>query len=162
MADSRKLLEIRTNIGFFSLFLRKALGGHQEETSNFVFVLGKFCRALRVGFRQPVRNHRMDGQISNLTYLRKDFTDEWLEVFRRSFLQTSQELPKIIIILSLICMIGGRCNSFYFSVFCGCILYMSPYRIKEGNNSKKLVFSSLNSYLYPKIFNQMNPIIICP
>ena len=38
MADSRKLLEIRTNIGFFFLFLRKALGGHQEEKSNFVFV----------------------------------------------------------------------------------------------------------------------------
>ncbi|XP_005675031.1 PREDICTED: sodium/hydrogen exchanger 10 [Capra hircus] len=52
----------------------------------------------------------MDGQISNLTFLRKEFTDEWLEIFRHSFLQTSQELPKIIIILSLICMIGALLN----------------------------------------------------
>nr|XP_025139761.1 sodium/hydrogen exchanger 10 isoform X3 [Bubalus bubalis] len=52
----------------------------------------------------------MDGQISNLTFLRKEFTDEWLEVFRHSFLETSQELPKIILILSLICMIGALLN----------------------------------------------------
>ena len=88
----------------------------------------------------------MDGQISNLTFLRKEFTDEWLEVFRHSFLETSQELPKIILILSLICMIGGRCNSFYFSVFCGCILYMSPYRIKEGEgNGTPLQYSCLEN-----------------
>ena len=81
----------------------------------------------------------MDGQISNFTSFQKRFTDEWMEVFRHSFLQTSQELPKVILILSLICIIGGGCNSFYFSVFCGYILYMSPYRIKGGNNSRKLV-----------------------
>ena len=91
----------------------------------------------------------MDGQISNLTFHRKEFTDEWLEVFRHSFLETSQELPKIILILSLICMIGGRCNSVYFSVFCGCILYMSPYRIKEGEgNGTPLQYSCLENPMH--------------
>uniref|UniRef100_A0AC11AML8 Solute carrier family 9 member C1 n=1 Tax=Ovis aries TaxID=9940 RepID=A0AC11AML8_SHEEP len=107
----------------------------------------------------------MDGQISNLTYLRKDFTDEWLEVFRRSFLQTSQELPKIIIILSLICMIGALLNQHLkdFPIplpvilfLLGCSFEMLSYTSDQVQEYADAI-QWMDSHLF---FNLFTPIII--
>ena len=90
----------------------------------------------------------MNGLVSNFTFLNKGFTNIWLDFFRNTFMKSSQGLPEIILILSLICTIGGRCNSFYLSVSCGCILLMPPERIKKSSNNRKLDFFSKFIPLY--------------
>uniref|UniRef100_A0A8C0C8V1 Solute carrier family 9 member C1 n=1 Tax=Balaenoptera musculus TaxID=9771 RepID=A0A8C0C8V1_BALMU len=57
-----------------------------------------------------MRNHRMNGLVSNFTFLNKGFTNIWLDFFRNTFMKSSQELPEIILILSLICTIGAFLN----------------------------------------------------
>uniref|UniRef100_A0A8C6BDF5 Solute carrier family 9 member C1 n=1 Tax=Monodon monoceros TaxID=40151 RepID=A0A8C6BDF5_MONMO len=52
----------------------------------------------------------MNGPVSNFTFLNKGFTNIWLDIFRNTFMKTSQDLPEIILILSLICTIGAFLN----------------------------------------------------
>lgn len=55
----------------------------------------------------------LNSSVSNFTLLTKEFSNTWLEFFRSTFMTTSEDLPEIILILSLICTVGGRCNSLY-------------------------------------------------
>uniref|UniRef100_A0A8C9AXX3 Solute carrier family 9 member C1 n=1 Tax=Phocoena sinus TaxID=42100 RepID=A0A8C9AXX3_PHOSS len=52
----------------------------------------------------------MNGPVSNFTFLNKGFTNIWLDIFRNTFTKTSQDLPDIILILSLTCTIGAFLN----------------------------------------------------
>uniref|UniRef100_A0A671DN43 Solute carrier family 9 member C1 n=1 Tax=Rhinolophus ferrumequinum TaxID=59479 RepID=A0A671DN43_RHIFE len=47
---------------------------------------------------------------ANYTFLNKRLTDTWMNYFRNKFTNSSQDLPKIILILSLICTIGAFLN----------------------------------------------------
>ncbi|CAN0417174.1 unnamed protein product [Rangifer tarandus platyrhynchus] len=136
----------------------------RQQTTHLHSVC-KFCRVLRVGFRQPVRNHRMDGQISNFTSFRKGFTDEWMEVFRHSFLKTSQELPKIILILSLICIIGAFLNQHLkdFPIPLPVILFLlgCSFEMLSFTSDKVQEYADAIQWMDPHLFfNLFTPVII--
>uniref|UniRef100_A0A8C0TI47 Cation/H+ exchanger transmembrane domain-containing protein n=1 Tax=Canis lupus familiaris TaxID=9615 RepID=A0A8C0TI47_CANLF len=46
--------------------------------------------------------------MSNFTLLTKGFPSIWLEFLRNTFINASDDLPKIILVLSLICTVGGE------------------------------------------------------
>uniref|UniRef100_A0A7N5JU24 Solute carrier family 9 member C1 n=1 Tax=Ailuropoda melanoleuca TaxID=9646 RepID=A0A7N5JU24_AILME len=50
----------------------------------------------------------LNSSVSNFTLLTKEFSNTWLEFFRSTFMTTSEDLPEIILILSLICTVGGE------------------------------------------------------
>ncbi|XP_070311000.1 solute carrier family 9 member C1 isoform X4 [Odocoileus virginianus] len=136
----------------------------RQQTAHLHSVC-KFCRVLRVGFRQPVRNHRMEDQISNFTSFRKGFTDEWMEVFRHSFLKTSQELPKIILILSLICIIGAFLNQHLkdFPIPLPVILFLlgCSFEMLSFTSDKVQEYADAIQWMDPHLFfNLFTPVII--
>uniref|UniRef100_A0A8D0MK71 Solute carrier family 9 member C1 n=1 Tax=Sus scrofa TaxID=9823 RepID=A0A8D0MK71_PIG len=50
----------------------------------------------------------MDSPASNATLFKKGLTSTWQEFIRNMFMTNSKELPEIILILSLICTVGGE------------------------------------------------------
>ncbi|XP_058412501.1 sodium/hydrogen exchanger 10 [Diceros bicornis minor] len=52
-----------------------------------------------------------NSRISNFTFLNKEFTSStWMEFFRSVLITNSEDLPEIILILSLICTVGAFLN----------------------------------------------------
>nr|XP_010969234.2 sodium/hydrogen exchanger 10 [Camelus bactrianus] len=52
----------------------------------------------------------MNSSGSDLDFLDKRFTSGWLKFFRTVFMKSSEDLPEIILILSLICTVGAFLN----------------------------------------------------
>lgn len=59
---------------------------------------------------------------SNLSFLNKGSTGPWMDLFRTGIENQSEGLPEIILILSLICTVGGRCKFLYLSLYFGYVL----------------------------------------
>lgn len=52
----------------------------------------------------------LNSSVSNITFLTKAVSSTWVGFLRITFMTSSEDLPEIILILSLICTVGGRCN----------------------------------------------------
>ncbi|XP_060990224.1 sodium/hydrogen exchanger 10 [Dama dama] len=93
------------------------------------------------------------------------FTDEWMEVFRHSFLKTSQELPKIILILSLICIIGALLNQHLkdFPIPLPVILFLlgCSFEMLSFTSDKVQEYADAIQWMDPHLFfNLFTPVII--
>lgn len=65
-------------------------------------------------FRWTVKNNKMDDHmeiVSNIN-LHKNFSETWLQ-YLRSFFFSTEDLPEVILTLSLISSIGGKYHSLF-------------------------------------------------
>lgn len=84
----------------------------------------------------------MNFSTTNYTFQSKGFGGTWVEFIKNKFNTYPQDLPEIILVLALICTIGGRCNSPYFSLFYGWICKCHRIEFLKSSSSKKSEFWS--------------------
>lgn len=60
-----------------------------------------------------MRNNKTNVNSSDFSFFSEGLIKTWVEILRNIFMNTSQDLPEIILILSLICTVGGRYNSLF-------------------------------------------------
>lgn len=78
----------------------------------------------------------------NFTFQNKGFSGSWAEFVKNKVSSYPKDLPEIILILALICTIGGRCNSLYFSLFYGWICKCHHIEFFKSSSSRKSEFWS--------------------
>lgn len=93
--------------------------------------------------------------VVNFTFLNKRLTDTWMDYFRNKFTNSSQDLPKIILILSLICTIGAFLNLHLkdFPVPLPVILFLI------GGSFEILSFTSDQVQRYADAIQWMDPVL---
>nr|XP_019570723.1 PREDICTED: sodium/hydrogen exchanger 10 [Rhinolophus sinicus] len=93
--------------------------------------------------------------IVNFTFFNKRLTDAWMDYFRNKFTNSSQDLPKIILILSLICTIGAFLNLHLkdFPVPLPVILFLI------GGSFEILSFTSDQVQRYADAIQWMDPVL---
>ncbi|XP_012585975.1 PREDICTED: sodium/hydrogen exchanger 10 [Condylura cristata] len=97
----------RTNL--YQFVVSKILEDHYKGKPYILLIPCDFCEILRVSFNWIVINHKMELQ-QKFSFLRKGLSRSWVKFFRVLFMKTSEDLPEIILILSLICAIGAFLN----------------------------------------------------
>lgn len=124
---------------------RRALESHQEGKSYFPFdPVWVLQSVIKVGFRWSVRTNRMNmnSSINSYSAQSKIFTSTWAEFFKNKISSYPQDLPEIILLLALICTIGGRCNFFCFSLFLGWVCKCHYIEFFKSSSSRKSEFWS--------------------
>ncbi|XP_057552392.1 sodium/hydrogen exchanger 10 [Hippopotamus amphibius kiboko] len=107
----------------------------------------------------------MDLPVSNFTLLNKEFTSIWVDIFRNTLMNTSSELPEIILILSLICTIGAflKLHLKDFPVPLPVILFLlgCSFEVLSFTSDKVQKYADAIQWMDPHLFfNIFTPVII--
>ncbi|XP_027442901.2 sodium/hydrogen exchanger 10 isoform X5 [Zalophus californianus] len=107
----------------------------------------------------------LNSSLSNFTLLTKGLSSTWLEFFRSTFMTTSDDLPEIILILSLICTVGGFLNLHLkdFPIPLPVILFLigCSFEILSFTSEQVQIYADAIQWMSPKVFFDLfTPIII--
>ncbi|XP_073749337.1 solute carrier family 9 member C1 isoform X6 [Callorhinus ursinus] len=107
----------------------------------------------------------LNSSLSNFTLLTKELSSTWLEFFRSTFMTTSDDLPEIILILSLICTVGGFLNLHLkdFPIPLPVILFLigCSFEILSFTSEQVQIYADAIQWMSPKVFFDLfTPIII--
>ncbi|XP_048070719.1 sodium/hydrogen exchanger 10 [Ursus arctos] len=107
----------------------------------------------------------LNSSVSNFTLLTKEFSNTWLEFFRSTFMTTSEDLPEIILILSLICTVGAFLNLHLkdFPIPLPVILFLigCSFEILSFTSEQVQIYADAIQWMSPKVFFYLfTPIII--
>uniref|UniRef100_A0A8C0RRW3 Solute carrier family 9 member C1 n=1 Tax=Canis lupus familiaris TaxID=9615 RepID=A0A8C0RRW3_CANLF len=103
--------------------------------------------------------------MSNFTLLTKGFPSIWLEFLRNTFINASDDLPKIILVLSLICTVGAFLNLHLkdFPIPLPVILFLigCSFEILSFTSEQVQAYADAIQWMSPKlVFDMFTPIII--
>ncbi|XP_032708080.1 sodium/hydrogen exchanger 10 isoform X3 [Lontra canadensis] len=102
---------------------------------------------------------------SNFTLLTRGFSNTWQEFFTSTFMTASEDLPEIILILSLVCTVGAFLNLHLkdFPVPLPVILFLigCSFEILSFTSEQVQIYADTIQWMSPKIFFDLfTPIII--
>ncbi|XP_047580602.1 sodium/hydrogen exchanger 10 isoform X4 [Lutra lutra] len=107
----------------------------------------------------------LNSSLSNFTLLTRGFSNTWQEFFTSTFMTTSEDLPEIILILSLVCTVGAFLNLHLkdFPVPVPVILFLigCSFEILSFTSEQVQIYADAIQWMSPKIFFDLfTPIII--
>ncbi|XP_047729890.1 sodium/hydrogen exchanger 10 isoform X2 [Prionailurus viverrinus] len=107
----------------------------------------------------------LNSSVSNITFLTKTVSSTWLGFLRITFMTSSEDLPEIILILSLICTVGAFLNLHLkdFPIPLPVILFLigCSFEILSFTSDKVQRYTDAIQWMSPKLFfNIFTPIII--
>uniref|UniRef100_A0A8C9KF68 Solute carrier family 9 member C1 n=1 Tax=Panthera tigris altaica TaxID=74533 RepID=A0A8C9KF68_PANTA len=117
--------------------------------------------------KEKSENNKMDlnSSVSNITFLPKTVSSTWVGFLRITFMTSSEDLPEIILILSLICTVGAFLNLHLkdFPIPLPVILFLigCSFEILSFTSDKVQRYTDAIQWMSPKLFfNIFTPIII--
>ncbi|XP_053076822.1 sodium/hydrogen exchanger 10 isoform X2 [Acinonyx jubatus] len=107
----------------------------------------------------------LNSSVSNITFLTKTVSSTWVGFLRITFMTSSEDLPEIILILSLICTVGAFLNLHLkdFPIPLPVILFLigCSFEILSFTSDKVQRYTDAIQWMSPKLFfNIFTPIII--
>ncbi|XP_066096903.1 solute carrier family 9 member C1 [Saccopteryx bilineata] len=107
----------------------------------------------------------LNSSVYNSTFLNNKFTKHWVDVFRHALISSPQDLPEIILILSLVCIVGAFLNRYWkdFPISPPVILFLigCSFEILSFTSYKVQRYADAIQWMDPNLFFDLfTPIII--